>query len=758
MGVNRRTFLAWTGFLGSAAVLAPKLGISTGLTENVAEASGSDAPEVAYYTACAHNCGSKCIFKAYVKDGVVTRMGTDDAAPDNILNPQLRSCLRGWSYRKRVYAPDRLKYPMKRVGKRGEGKFERISWEEALDLYAKWVQEIKGEHGSGSIYTMDGSGSISLTLHNTWRSLGPRFTRMIGGGTEQTLSYSSGATSVAMPYTLGSGSNSSAPTFQHSKVLLMWGWNPAEGGTGTNTTYFLRLAKERGCKIYVIDPRFSDTAASFADVWVPLRPGTDVALMSAMAYVILDEKRHDQAFVEKHSEGWKEWYDYIQGRAADGQPKTPEWAEKVTGVDANLISQMAREYASVKPSALVMGLGPQRSAYGEQVARCGPSLAALTGNIGILGGYPGMMNWSLAFPSSGVASLPAPGKAAHRVPCNQWPDLFLKGTSGGFPVDIKMAIATGANYLNQGGNLNKAAEALQNEQLKYFIVHEQFMTPTAKFADLLLPINTIFERMDVGNANGAAVFMPALIPSLHESRSDWEVLTEVSRRLGLEQEWTGGKSEEEWLKELTSASKLIPDWESFKQQQIVRLNMATPIVGFKAQIETGAKFNTPSGKIEISSPRLKEAKNPKMPAVPQYIADWESQHDPLIKEFPLQLIAPHSKRRVHSTFHNVPWLQEVEPHALWINPVDAEARGLGHGDEIRIFNQRGEVHITAWVTERIRPGVVALPQGVWYDPVEPGKIGSIDKAGCANVLTNDRPTPFAGATAQHTCLVQVTKR
>ncbi|MGE5674462.1 MAG: molybdopterin-dependent oxidoreductase [Mycobacterium leprae] len=710
--------------------------------------------ETAYYTACARNCGSKCILKAYVRDGVITRIGSDDAVPDNPVNPQLRSCLRGRSYRERVYSPDRLQYPLKRVGRRGEGRFERISWDEALDLYARMIREIQAEYGTEAIYSMDGSGTIGLVLHNTWRQLGPRFLRLLGGGTEQTLSYSSGATSVAAPYTLGTIANNSAPSFKQSKLLLMWGWNPAEGGTGTNTAYFLMQAKEQGCKIYVVDPRFTDTAAVFADVWVPLRPGSDVALMSAMAWVIITEGLHDQPFLDQFTTGWQEWSDYILGRA-DGEPKSPEWAEPITGVAPDLIRQMAREYACLKPSALVMGLGPQRSAYGEQVARCGPALAALTGNIGIEGGYAGLMNWMLAFPNDGVPDLPVPGKPAFRVPCNQWPDLFLHGKEAGYPVDIRMAIATGANYLNQQGNVNHSVRALQSDRLKYFVVHEQFMTPTARFADLLLPVNTLFERMDVAHANGATIFMPPIIPSLYESKSDWEIFTLLAGRLDLAAEWTEGKSEEEWLKQLVSASPQMPDWESFKRQQIVRWDMAQPIVGYREQVSGRKPFPTPSGRIEIGSDRLRAAANPKMPPVPQYLADWESPRDPLAAHYPLQLISPHNKRRVHSTFHNSPWLQEVEPHALWIHPQDAAARRLKQGDSAAIFNDRGEVHVPVLVTERIMPGVVALPQGVWYDPLEPGRPGSVDRAGCANVLTSERPTPFAGATAQHTCLVEV---
>jgi len=702
--------------------------------------------EQAFYTACACNCGSKCILKLYVQGGAITRMGTDDAVPDDPINPQLRSCLRGRAWAQRVTSPERLRYPMKRVGPRGEGRFERISWEDAFDIYAATIGRVRERHGTEAIFSMDGSGTIGLALHNTWRGLGPRFLRLLGGGTEQTLSYSSGATTVAAPFTLGAVSNCSAPNFLETKLMLVWGWNPAEGGTGTNTAYFLRQARERGCRVYVVDPRYTDTAAAYADVWVPLRPGTDVALMSAMAWVIIREGLHDAGFLDRFTVGFGEWKEYLFGDL----PKTPEWAAGITGVEAELIRQMAREYATANPAALVMGLGPQRTAYGEQVARCGPSLAALTGNIGIPGGYAGLMNWMLAFPSDGMASLPMPGKPAHTVPCNQWPDLLLKGRAGGYPVDVHMAIATGSNHLNQGGNLNKAARALA--ALDHFVVHELFMTPTARHADLVLPVTSIFERMDIAHANGATVFMPPVMERWYEAKSDWEIFGELGRRLGVD--WDGGKSEEEWLRELAATSPVLPDWETFKRQQIVRHDLSRPIVGYREQVEQGKPFSTPSGKIEIASERLRAAGNPGMPPVPTFLMDWDSPLDEAAQRLPLQLITPHSKRRVHSSFHGTPWLHEVEPHGLWINPVDAAERGIGHGEVVRIFNDRGDVRVPAWVTERIRPGVVALPQGVWHEPTASGGAGA-DGAGSANVLTSDRPTPFAGATAQHTCLVEV---
>jgi anaerobic dimethyl sulfoxide reductase subunit A len=246
------------------------------------------------------------------------------------------------------------------------------------------------------------------------------------------------------------------------------------------------------------------------------------------------------------------------------------------------------------------------------------------------------------------------------------------------------------------------------------------------------------------------------IDSLYESKSDFEIAVELAPRLGIPN--YSDKTEDEWLREFVAGAKdtatEIPDYDKFKREGIHRVHLPEPIVGFKKQIEDPKNnpFPTPSGKIEIYSQRLADLNNPKCPPIPRYIETWEGPEDPVAERYPLQLITPHPRRRAHSIFHNVPWLRELEPHAVWINSAEAAARGIRHGDKVRVFNDRGQMIIPAKVTERIMPGVVSITEGAWYDPDEKG----IDRGGCPNVLSRDEHSP-GGAFASNTALVQVEK-
>jgi anaerobic dimethyl sulfoxide reductase subunit A len=272
----------------------------------------------------------------------------------------------------------------------------------------------------------------------------------------------------------------------------------------------------------------------------------------------------------------------------------------------------------------------------------------------------------------------------------------------------------------------------------------------------------------IGGALGPTfIYLDKAIDSLYESKSDFEICCELAPRLGIHN--YNDKSEEEWLKEFVKGettgdggrlkegvweglSDYIPDYDSFKEKKIHKVRI--PHVAFQEQIEDpqNHSFLTPSGKIEIYSQQLHKMSNPKIPPIPKYIEHWESHRDPLTKKYPLQLITPHFRRRCHSTFDNIPWLKEVEPQQLWMNSIDAQVRGINNGAMIRIFNDRGEMIITAKVTERIVPGVVSLGQGAWYNPDENG----IDKGGNPNVLCKDAFSP-GGAFCSNTCLVQVQK-
>ncbi|HQK70433.1 MAG TPA: molybdopterin-dependent oxidoreductase [Bacteroidales bacterium] len=288
-------------------------------------------------TGCpAHNCGGRCLLKVHVKDGIITRIETDDRPGDDMSDPQLRACIRGRSYRKRQYHPDRLKYPLKRTGKRGEGKFERITWDEAYEIMYNEISRVIKQYGNSAIFIPYGTGSYT-NLNGRWPAV--RLMNLLGGSLGYYNSYSWACTNIATPYVYGTlNTGNQRQDWLNSKYIIMWGWNPAEMKDGTNSEYFIRRARENGARTVCIDPRLSMSAIALADEWIPIRPGTDAAMMSAMAYVIITEKLTDDDFIRRCCSGYdstqmpagceneESYKDYILG-TRDGIPKTPEWAE-----------------------------------------------------------------------------------------------------------------------------------------------------------------------------------------------------------------------------------------------------------------------------------------------------------------------------------------------------------------------------------------------------------------------------------------------
>jgi len=290
-------------------------------------------------------------------------------------------------------------------------------------------------------------------------------------------------------------------------------------------------------------------------------------------------------------------------------------------------------------------------------------------------------------------------------------------------------------------------------------VNELFMTPQARYADLLLPVTSAAERSDLTRpwpSGPYYVFINRAIEPLGECKSDLDIAAELAERLGIKD--FKPFSEEEYLRMFmeqdSEMAAQIKDFEKFKQDGLHRVGLPEPIVAFKEQIDDieNNPFPTPSGKIEIYSQRVADMNHPLCPPIPKYMRTPEDRFDPLAEKYPLQLLTPHPKNRVHSELYKVEWLREVEPHRAWINPVDAEARGVRDGDEVYVFNGRGRVAITAWVTERIIPGVVCIFEGAWYNPDENG----VDRGACANTLTNDAYSG-GGASVLNTALVQVEK-
>ncbi|WP_346353935.1 DMSO/selenate family reductase complex A subunit [Azotosporobacter soli] len=726
---------------------------------------------------CGHNCGGRCVMQAHVKDGRLVKI-TPDAGGEG--RETLKGCMRGLMYLDRLYHPDRLKQPLKRIGKRGEGKFTPISWPEAIAEIAAQLKRITERYGPEARYINYATGIAgSLSEREFFR----RLLSIYGGGyLDFYNSYSTACTMTATPYTYGTAdTGSSRDNWLHAKLILLWGHNPLETVFGTNTFQYLKAAKERGARIVVIDPRYSDTAAALADEWIALRPTTDNAVMAAMMQVMISEDLYDRAFVERFCLGFDETQmppgiapeqslrGYLFG-AADGIVKTPEWAAAISGVSAETIRRLAREYATRKPAALLQGWGPQRHANGEQAVRGATVLAALTGNVGILGGWAsGYGGYSLLK----LAGIPYENPVKTSISVYTWPQAIedgdrmtaADGVKGAerLKVGIKFLASLAGNCLiNQHSDITATSRLLADEtKCEFILVSEEFMTSSAKFADIVLPSTNFLERLDLFQPWGYAeyaIFQNKVVEAEFERRTGYDWMVELAATLGVEAAFSQGRSYEEWARYIVEETRKrendFPSYESFAEQGLYCKPREAPYIAFQKQIEAPQEypFPTPSGKIEIFSPRLYALGRPEdIPAVPKYVASWEGPDDPLTREYPLQLIGWHAKGRTHSIFGNSARLEKLQPHCLWMHPEDAKRRKLKDGERVRVFNQRGTLEIALTITERIMQGVVAMPQGAWHRPDAKG----VDQGACINTLTKYQPTPLAKGNPQHTNLVQV---
>ncbi|EKN4072398.1 dimethylsulfoxide reductase subunit A [Yersinia enterocolitica] len=754
------------------------------------------------WSACTVNCGSRCPLRMHVVDGEIKYVETDNTGDDNFEGlHQVRACLRGRSMRRRVYNPDRLKYPMKRVGARGEGKFKRISWDEAFDTLAASMKSIINEYGNEAIYLNYGTGTLGGTMTRSWppgSTLLARLMNCCGGYLNHYGDYSTAQIAAGLNYTYGGWADGNSPSdIENSKLVVLFGNNPGETRmSGGGVTYYLEQAREKSnAKMIVIDPRYTDTAAGREDEWIPLRPGTDAALACALAYVMISENLVDQPFLDKYCVGYDEktlpegapknshYKAYILGQGTDKTAKTPQWAEAITGIPAAKIIKLGREIGSVKPAYIAQGWGPQRHANGENTSRAIAMLAILTGNVGINGGNSGAREGSYGLPFVRMPTLENPIKTS--ISMFLWTDAIERGpemtaTRDGvrgkdkLDVPIKFIWNYASNCLiNQHAEINRTHDILQDDKkCEMIVVIDNHMTSSAQYADIILPDCTASEQMDfcldASSGNMAyVIFADQVIKPRFECKNIYEMTSELAKRMGVEQQFTEGRTQEGWLRHLYQQSQKaipeLPSFEEFRKQGIFKKrDPAGHHVAYKAfrADPVANPLTTPSGKIEIYSAELAQIAatwelqpDDVIDPLPVYAAGFESFDDPLNQKYPLQLTGFHYKARTHSTYGNVEVLKAACRQEMWINPLDARERDIKNGDIVRIFNGRGEVQINAKVTPRMMPGVVALGEGAWYSPDE----NRIDRAGSINVLTTQRPSPLAKGNPSHTNLVQVTK-
>ena len=710
-----------------------------------------------------------------------------------------------------VYSQSRIRHPMVRggflkegpksnSGKRGRDAFVQVSWDKALELVASELKRVRATSGPSAIYAGNPGWKSPGKLHSSSAALA-RLLNLNGGYTPAMGDYSTGAGQVIMSHVMGNMEVYSQQTawpvvLKESDLIVMWGSDPMttlKMGWVLPDHYGyagLKKLKESGKKVISIDPFLSDSAQYLRADWIAPRPNTDTAILLAVAYTLEKEKLHDEKFLKDYTVGFDRFSEYLKG-AEDGQEKTPEWAASISGLSAERIRELARQMSSSR-TMIMGGWSIQRADHGEQPYWALVTVAAMLGQIGLPGGGFG---FSYHYASGGAPSCnsavpggfsggKSPDNMPEGIPVARISDALLhpgesidfNGHQVTFP-DIKLVYWAGGNPFHHQQDRNKMIRAWDKPET--VIIQDQFWTASAKFADIVLPISTSFERNDLemgGDYSTRFLFpMHKVIDPLYESKSDFEVCAAIADRLGYKNQFTEGKNEMDWLRTFYDAAFKqagakgidIPSFSKFWESGVY--------VEFKKQKNSDAwvrhadfredpllePLGTPSGLIEIYSKTIAKMGYQDCAGHAKWYEPAEWLGSSKSESYPLHLLSPHPADRLHSQANHSKLrekysIQGREP--VWINDQDASVRGIQNGDVVRVFNERGEVLAGAYVTDRLRPGVVRLREGGWYDPAKPGVSGSLCKYGDVNVLTLDQgASSLSQANIANTALVQIEK-
>lgn len=797
--LSRRTFVT-----GSLAGLA--LATAAGSTlyacspsdggQGEAEGGNADASQDdIVWSQCNVNCAGRCVFQWHTKEGKILYMETDNTGDTDL---QARACLRGRNMRRWINSADRLMYPMKRVGKRGEGKFEQISWDEAIDTIADKLKEVIDTYGNEAVYNNYATGMYSATGRST-----DRLMNLIGGSLGGYYDYSSNMMQAAGPFMFGeefspydSVHASSMSEAENSDLVVMFGNSPAETRMGgANIVWDFAKVREAGARIINIDYRFNETSSGSVDEWLPIRSGTDAALASALAHEFIVNDQADVDFLHEYCVGYddetmpesakgqnKSYYDYIMGTGYDQVEKTPEWAAPITQIPADRIRELANDLANARAPFVVQGWGSQRHSNGETTTLAICMIPIMLGQIGLPGTNTGMRE---AEPGALVGGLPNgdnPVEASINV--YQWLNAVDHGeemtaTNAGvkgvekLPTGIKFLWNYAGNCItNQHGEINKVHEILQDEsKLEFIVVTDTVMTDSAKYADILLPDAMRGEQLNMSTNGYAEYYLGVCVggpaqDAPGECRTSYDVNADIADKFGVKDQFTEGKTQEEWIeqiyKEGADADGDMPSWEEIQEQGFYKRAL-DPVIGLK-DFRDDPQANplaTPSGKIEIYSEDLAEIaetweleEGEVISPIPIFDPGFEGYTD-LNDEYPLLCSGFHHKSRAHSSFGFLEELEQACRNQMWINPIDADERGIANGDVCAVKSPAGELRIEARVTPRIIPGTIGIPQGAWHNADMDGD--QVDHGGCINTITTYRPTPLAKGNGVHSIIAQVTK-
>ncbi|GGI82407.1 DMSO/selenate family reductase complex A subunit [Shewanella gelidii] len=648
-------------------------------------------------------------------------------------------------------------------------------------------------------------------------------------------------------YQWDSIAGSSLSEIANSDLFVGFGFNPNEirmSGSGEGYDFVKALeSNQQNIQVYMVDPRYTDSMRGLEHHWLAIRPGTDAALIEAVIYQLIhsgwvntnaksfldtycvgfdkasleqakrDIEAHPEPFIQQHAQYIDpddNYHDYILGLgkyAAQGA-RTATWAAAICGVTETDIVALADAIMTAQTPYITAGAGISRHANGDQATRAVYTLAMMTGKIGRSGVNSGAMPRNYGFPMAKMPTGTNPVDVT--IPVFTWSDAIVRGASftgisdgvrytasgavenkvdnntAALPHNIKMVINCAGNALvNQHSDSNATAAILADESLcEMIVVCDCWMTPSARYADILLPDTTWLESEDYANdsyASGQLAYLTMMSSSLKplgDAKSMYDICSGIAEKLGVQQAFTEGRTTQQWCEELYQQTRaknpdvVMPEsYAEAQQQGLFRKHVPEAHIAYRDYIQDplANPRQTVSGKFEIYSISLaRKAATWTLNAgdlitpLPQYVVTWDGFEDPATRDdYPIQLCGYHTKGRTHSSFHNVPWMREAVEDAVWLHPLQAQERGLTTGDRVVVFNARGTIRTQVKVTPRVSPGVAMLGQGAWYAPSQNQEVGPsghvIDTGGCLNVLTKYHPSPIAKGNPQHTNRVQIQK-
>ncbi|MCS0021932.1 trimethylamine-N-oxide reductase TorA [Vibrio antiquarius] len=802
MAITRRSFLKGVATTSAASVIGPSLLASA--SANAVETTGTWKVTGSHWGA----------FRAHIYAGKVQEIKPLelDKNPTEMLNG-----IKGI-----IYSPSRVRYPMVRLDwlkkhkysadTRGNNRFIRVTWDEALDLFYRELERIQKDYGPWALHAgqtgWNQTGSFNNCTAHMQRAVG-----MHGNFITKVGDYSTGAGQTIMPYVLGSTEvyaqgTSWSEILENSDNIVLWANDPVKNlqvgwNCETHESFkYLAQLKEKVAKgeinVLSVDPVKNKTQRYLENDHLYINPLTDVAFMLAVAHVLYNEDLYDKKFIDTYCLGFEEFIQYVQGKTKDKVEKTPEWAAAICGVKADKIREFARMLVSGR-TQILMGWCIQRQEHGEQPYWAAAVVAAMVGQIGLPGGgiSYGHHYSSIGVPSTGFAG---PGGFprnldqgmkpkwdnndfngySRTIPVARWIDCLLEpgkeiNYNGGkvkLP-DFKMMVISGCNPWHHHQDRNRMKKAFR--KLQTVVTIEFAWTATCRFSDIVLPACTQWERNDIdvygSYSNKGLIAMHRLVDPLFQSKPDFQIMSELTQRFGRREEYTRSMSEMEWIESLYNDCKKanegkfeMPEFNEFWEKSVLDFGEGKPWVrhaDFRKDPELNP-LGTPSGFIEITSRKIGRYGYEHCQEHPMWFEKSERSHGgPGSDKYPFWLQSCHPDKRLHSQmceseeFRATYAVQGREP--VYINPADAKAKGIKDGDLVRVFNGRGQLLAGAVLTDSYPRGVIRIEEGAWYGPLNE-KEGAICTYGDPNTLTQDiGSSELAQATSANTCIVDFEK-